>query len=289
MIYIEEIAVVKKYGYLVLIILFAWVCSPVNASNNKSGTYSIYVVPQFPPEEIHKSWTPILQLLSQATGFEFELNIPATIPDFESVLADGDADFAYMNPYHVLLANQKKGYLPLVRDSQNLLDGILVVRKDSPMNAIADLNGETIAFPAPNAFGATLLIRTLLDKEHIAITPNFVKSHSNVYRSVVLGDTVAGGGLSNTLNRESAELKEQLRVLYTTPKFAPHPIAANPRLSKAVREKFTQSFLALAADPQNQALFAAILMPKPIKANFAKDYQVLKKLELEKFVQQGGN
>lgn len=279
----------KRYGIVVLIMIFACLGKSVAASNNKTGSFSVYVVPQFPPEEIHKSWTPVLQLLSQATGFEFELNIPATIPEFETALAHGEADFAYMNPYHALMANQQKGYIPLVRDNKNLLDGILVVRKDSAINAIAELNGETVAFPAPNAFGATLLLRSLLDKEHIAITPDFVKSHSNVYRSVVLGDVSAGGGLNNTLNKESAELKEQLRVLYTTPKFAPHPIAANPRLPHAVREKFTQSFLDLAKDPQNQALFAAILMPQPIKANFAIDYQVLKKLELEKFVQLGDN
>lgn len=39
---------------------------------------------------------------------------------------------------------------------------VLVVRKDSAVRRLADLNGATGAFPAPNAFAASLLPRALL-------------------------------------------------------------------------------------------------------------------------------
>jgi ABC-type nitrate/sulfonate/bicarbonate transport system substrate-binding protein len=57
-----------------------------------------------------------------------------------------------------------RGFLPLVRDGQSQLEGILVVRKDSPVRRIADLSGATVAFPASNAFAASLLPRALLSR-----------------------------------------------------------------------------------------------------------------------------
>jgi phosphonate transport system substrate-binding protein len=98
-----------------------------------------------------------------------------------------------------------------------------------------------------------------------------------------MDDVVAGGGVNNTFEREPTDIHDQLRVLYETPGFAPHPLMANSRISEALRAKVTASFIALAADPANAALFDAIQMPKPIAADYGRDYLALEKLGLEKF------
>jgi phosphonate transport system substrate-binding protein len=61
-----------------------------------------------------------------------------------------------MNPYHAIRANKKHGYAPLVRDVGRSLFGIIVVKKDSPIETVSELDGEIVAFPAPNALGAAL-------------------------------------------------------------------------------------------------------------------------------------
>lgn len=183
---------------------------------NATKTYIFDVVPQLPAAKIYTTWSPLLQRIGQDAGLCFELRVSATIPEFEQKLLKGEPEFVFLNPYHAVLANQKKKYQPLLADSEDLLTGILVVRADSPIQNLADLKGQTITFPAPNAFAATLLIRAELAKKKIDITPVFVKTHSNVYRSVISKDAIAGGGVNNTLNNEASEVRQQLRVLYET-------------------------------------------------------------------------
>ena len=171
-------------------------------------------MPQFTALEIHKTWTPLLDKLSQATKLKFELKVAPSIPAFEQAIFKGEADFAFMNPYHEVVAKHKQGYIPLIRDATPL-EGILLVKKDDPIQSLAELNGKEVAFPAPNAFAASLYIRAILAQQGINISPRYVKTHSNVYRSILVGDTIAGGGVNNTLQRETEEIKQQLRVLYT--------------------------------------------------------------------------
>jgi phosphonate transport system substrate-binding protein len=247
-------------------------------------SYSIAVVPQFRAEELHRDWTPVLERLRAATGASFSLRIAADIPAFEESVLAGAPDFAYMNPYHQVMARKAQGYIPLVRDSKPLT-GILVVRKDDPIKSVRELDGKEVAFPAPNAFGASLWIRALLaEREKIRILPAYVKTHSNAFRYAATGKAAAAGGIGVTLVDEPEELRSTLRVLLETPGVAPHPLSAHPRLPEAVRRLVTETLLGMAQDAAGQAMLKDIQMPAPVRADYARDYQPLEKFGLEKYV-----
>ena len=249
----------------------------------------VSVVPQRPPAETFAVWTPLLQQLGQVSKQCFVLRVAPTIPTFEAELRSGRADCVYMNPYHAVLAQRWRGYIPLVRDGSKPLRGLLVVRKDSPIKTIRELNGQAVAFPSPNAFAATLLPRVLLARQGITIQPVFENTHSNVYRSVALGMLPAGGGINNTLRRERPELREELRVLWQTPPFPSHPFACLPSLAQARREALQAGFLTLATNPANHGLLDAIQIPEPVRADFRRDYQALVGLGLERFAVLGSD
>jgi phosphonate transport system substrate-binding protein len=196
----------------------------------------------------------------------------------------GAPDFAYMNPYHQVMARKAQGYIPLVRDSKPLT-GILVVRKDDPIKSVRELDGKEVAFPAPNAFGASLWIRALLaEREKIRILPAYVKTHSNAFRYAATGKAAAAGGIGVTLVDEPEELRSTLRVLLETPGVAPHPLSAHPRVPEAVRRLVTETLLGMAQDAAGQAMLKDIQMPAPVRADYARDYQPLEKFGLEKYV-----
>lgn len=249
----------------------------------------VSVVPQRPPAETFAVWSPLLQQLGQVSKQCFVLRVAPTIPNFEAELRSGRADCVYMNPYHAVLAQRWRGYIPLVRDGSKPLRGLLVVRKDSPIKSIRELKGQAVAFPSPNAFAATLLPRVLLARQGITIQPLFENTHSNVYRSVALGMLPAGGGINNTLRRERPELREELRVLWQTPPFPSHPFACLPSLAQARREALQAGFLSLARNPANHGLLDAIQMPEPVRADFRRDYQALLGLGLERFAVVGSD
>ncbi len=277
------------HRYVLCLIVGILVSAPSMGEDEINKPYNFYIVPQLSPVAIHKAWTPVLEKLATLTSQTFELHVESSIPAFEQAMATGEPDFAFMNPYHMIVAKRENGYIPLLRDSKNMLEGILVIRKGSEINALEDLKGKTLSFPAPNAFAASLYMRALLHKQNISITPNYVKTHSNVYRSVLLGDVAAGGGVNNTFLREPKDVNDQLQVLYVTPKTAPHPLAVNPKIPEAVRSKIVAAFMQLAADPANAELFDAIQMPIPVQADYSRDYQALEALGLDKFAVSGSD
>lgn len=267
---------------LLAVVLLA--VSVAAAAARAETTWTVGVVPQFPAEQIFRTWTPVLQALSARTGARFSLRTFNSIPDFEAAFARGELDIAYMNPYHAVMANEAEGYIPIVRDGERRLSGILVVRRDSGVTDVGQLDGATIAFPAPNAFGASLYMRALLaEQEGITIQPEYVRTHSNVYRHVVTGRARAGGGVRRTLEREPAGLQAQLQVLYETPKTFPHPVAVHPRVPGELRSAIQAALVDLGSDPDGRALMQAVQMPSPTAATYA-DYADLAALGLARFV-----
>ena len=250
-------------------------------------SYSIAIVPQTSAASIEKKWTPLLHYIKEKTGIELALEHYKTIPLFEEGLARGTPDIAYMNPYHALRAYELSGYTPIIRDKTKLLYGQLWVHSDSEVKELADLNGRKIVFPAPNAFGASLYMRALLNtSEGIAFEASYVKTHSNVYRHVALGRAAAGGGVARTYQLESDTLKDQLRLIYQTPGVRPHPICTHPRVDSEARELIARAILEYHdLSDESRANLKTLGIPQPVRSDFETDYLVLKDLKLSAFAE----
>ncbi len=263
-----------------LIGLYALAGAPARAVD----VHTIAIVPQFGASQLRAEWEPLLKRIGAAAGVGFEMRFFPTIPAFESAFLRGETDFIYANPYHAVMARRAQAYLPLVRD-RKALTGILVVARASPVRTLQDLAGGTIAFPAPNAFGASLYLRAILATDvKIDFEARYVKTHTNVYRQVALGDVAAGGGINHTLADIPPALRAQLRILYETPGAAPHPLAAHPRVGAAIRARVTDAMLALAHDAAGQELLRAVRMPQPVVADYARDFAPLEGLKLDQYV-----
>lgn len=257
--------------------------SSISSTAFAESVYTIGVVPQFDARRTQKIWTPILKHLEAETGLSFKLVGSPDIPEFEKAFTAGKYDFAYMNPYHLIVANDSQGYTPIVRDIDRKLYGIIVVRKDSPIISAEQLDGKTIALPAPNALGAALIPRTeFATKFEIKPDYKYVKSHTSVYLNVVLGQVAAGGGVQKTFSQQKPEISDKLRVLYETTKVAPHPIAVHPRISPEVIQRVQDAFLKMAASKPDMKLLQKIPMKKLGTAKLS-DYDGLRKMGLEDF------
>ncbi len=250
----------------------------------QAANYTLAVVPQASPAETYRRWAPVAEHLQRVTGQQLQLRVYRTFDEFETDLVNGLVDYAYMNPFHFLMARKAQGYLPLVRDGARLLSGQLLVRRDSPLKSVKELNGRTIAFPDPNAFAASLYMRALLqEKVKIRFTARYFGTHANVYRHVILGSVAAGAGVNVTLARERPETRDELRVLYETPGTAPHPLCAHPRIAANLREAVTRAVLAMGNNDNGRTLLKRIDILQPVRAAFARDYQPLEQLDLQRF------
>jgi len=263
---------------LTFIIIF---CSSSVYAQTQSYTFGI--VPQFEVRKLHGIWQPILNYLEKETAYSFKIKGSPTISAFEQELLQGEFDFAYMNPFHIILANEQQGYMPLIRDVGKTLHGVLVVNTNSGINEISQLQGKTIAFPAPNALGASLLMRQeLLDMFNLKIKPEYVKTHDSVYLNVLMGQASAGGGVEKTLRRQKPEYQAALKIIHKTREVAPHTLAVHPGVPETVKEAVKAALIKLGQSPEGKALLAKIPIKKLGSATMA-DYLPLKELGLERF------
>jgi len=270
-----------RSGLLMLLSVFA-----LNSHAEAPATYTFTVVPQFKPAQLQQEWTPVLERVSRETGIKLKLVIPSSILKFETEINKGTPDFAFANPYEAVLAMKEHGYTPLLRDKKPL-NGILVVRKDSPYKKLQDLDGQAIGFPSPNAFGASLYMRALLSESNpIKFTPRYLNNHNLVFKHVSLGHVAAGGTVNSALNDETAEMREQLNVLFKTPDVASHPIVAHPRVPANVKKAVIAALQGMQQDTEGKAMLKEIRMPNLVEANFQSDYQPLEKLNIQKYLVQ---
>ncbi|NMP78975.1 phosphate/phosphite/phosphonate ABC transporter substrate-binding protein [Pseudoalteromonas arctica] len=245
--------------------------------------YTFGVVPQYEPQKLNAIWQPLLKQVSKQTGVSIKLITVESIPVFEKAFANGEYDFAYMNPWHSVVAYEKQGYLPLIKDAGRKLQGILLVNKNSGIDNLSQLEGAEIAFPAPNALGASLLMRADLALLYgLTIKPVYVQTHPSVYLNVALHSTMAGGGVMGTFKQQPESLQNKLKILYKTREISRHPIVAHPRVDPAIQLKVQQAILDIGQSPEHKHLLAGIPIIKPSIATLA-EYQQLTQWGLRSF------
>lgn len=263
-----------------LAVSLLWIASAWAADLPANPTYTFGIVPQQSATELARTWTPVLNALQAKTGLNLRFATAPDIPTFEQRLAAGEHDFAYMNPYHYTVFHQRPGYAAFAKEKDRLLKGIVVVRKDASYQKLADLKGQTLVFPAPAAFAATVLVRATLTQQGVTITPKFVASHDSVYLNVAQGLYPAGGGVTRTFENLDPALRDQLRILWTTQGYTPHAIAAHPRIPATVVERLRDAMLGLDGDPAGKAALDGIGF-KGIAAAQDADYNDVRALRIE--------
>jgi len=250
---------------------------------NEQVVYSFGVVPQFESRVLFSIWQPVLQELGRRTGLKFKLVGSPKIPEFGKSFLAGKFDFAYTNPFHLYLTEGNQGYIPFIRDGSRMLQGIIVVKKDSSYQRLADLQSKTIAFPSPNALGASLVVRSAFFEAGLTeFMPKYVQTHSSVYLHVATGLTDAGGGVLSTLHAQPKALQDHIRIIYTAQGIPTHPVVAHPRVPVEHRQRVEQALLDIAGTVEGKKLLARIPLYKPVPTEM-KIYRAIAELGYYKY------
>ena len=250
------------------------------AEPNQAKPLVFGVVPQQSPSKLARKWLPLLKFISQKSGVELQFATAPDIPTFEKQLAEGHYDIAYMNPYHYVVLSKQVGFKALVHEQDKKIQGIIVAFKDSKIDKLEDLSSQTIAFPAPASFAATLIPKANLAQQHISFKSEYVDSHDEVYRNIVAGRFVAGGGIMRTFNALPDYFREQLKIIWTSQGYTPHAIATHPRVNDDIRQKLLAGFLVVAKSEKASELLIPLLM-KGFTAAEDKDWNDVRSLNIQ--------
>lgn len=263
---------------LAVLALSALTFFPVIAEAAGRKTYVFAVLPQQPPASMHALWIPLIERLERELGITIRLKLYDSMSGFEDGLKRGTGDFIFSTPPQMVIARSSQKYIPLVRGKRELA-GVLFVRKDSPVKSVADLKTTEVAFVGERNL-CSVMTRYSLSQYNtdLNLVPLFSGSTTNVYRNVLLGKVAAGATLDVDIERESPDTVAQLRVIMTTPKVAPHPVSAHPRVPKALREKMTATLLKLSKEKDGKELLKRVRIGEVVPADYARDYRKFEKI-----------
>ncbi len=237
------------------------------------------IVPQQSPLKLLKVWSPIAKYLSEQTGDKVIFKTEKSIGKFEKVLYSGGYDFAYMNPYHYVVANKAIGYTAEIRANKDIR-GILVMKNIDGIKDIKDKK-YTYLFPSPNAFAATLLTKyDLAEKYGVTLetlsNSRYVNSHDSVYKGVSRGIGNIGGGIERTFkNLNDEKAKKSLHVVHTTDAYPSHPFAFKPTMTEENKKKIVDALLNM---PKH---YLDALSMKSLKHTDNAEYDSVKKLAIK--------
>lgn len=242
-----------------------------------SKTLVFGVVPQQSPQKMYKTWSPITDYLSKETGIDIVFKTEKSIPKFEKELYSGKYDIAYSNPYHYTIAHKSAKHNAIARFDKMIV-GILVTKKDSPIQSLDDVINKEFLFPAPKAFAATLLPKyDLLTKKNYSIDVSnkfrYVNSHDSVYLGIERDIGQVGGGIVRTFNK--FKNKDKLKIIYKTDKYPSHPISISDKLQKEDIDKIKKAFLNMPAS------LSKLVNPKALKETNNSEYAIVKDLAIK--------
>jgi len=118
-------------------------------------------------------------------------------------------------------------------------------------------------------------------KSKLEFAQEYTGSAKNVITSVLLGKADAGATFATELEKESSDVRHQIRTILVTPKIAPHPLSAHPRIALPLREALRTAVLALASTADGARLLQSVRLATPIAADYKRDYQALEEFDVK--------
>ena len=195
------------------------------SSATKSGAeYRFAVHPLHNPRRLFEVYQPLVDLINEsaAPAFHLKLETSRDYATFEAKLASQKFEFAVPNPYQTLEC-EARGYTIIGKmGNDHQFRGIIVVRRDTALQSIADLKGAPISFPAPTALAATMMPRMYLFEHGLQvddINARYVGSQESAIMNVLFGKTVAAGTWPppwEALLRRRPELNQELMIKWET-------------------------------------------------------------------------
>lgn len=143
---------------------------------SKQNPIKMFFVPSLEAGKVVQSGEAIAAFLKKETGYNYKVAVPTSYAAVIEALGTYQADIAWLPTYAYVLAKQKYNAevrLMTVRNGLNKYRGQFVVKADSPIKTLADLNGKIIAYTdAASTSGyiypsAILKQKNIIPKNHI--------------------------------------------------------------------------------------------------------------------------
>ncbi|MFC3748936.1 phosphate/phosphite/phosphonate ABC transporter substrate-binding protein [Paenibacillus sp. GCM10012306] len=241
---------------------------------------TVQFVPSQNADTLEAKAKPLEKLLSDRLGIPVQVSISTDYNTVIEAMASKKVDVGFLPPTAYVLAKEK-GAAEVILQAQRfgvnddtgaptdqLVDfykSMIIVKKDSPIQTVADLKGKKIAYQnVTSSAGFVWPAATLMDagldplKDVQAIT---VKGHDQGVLAVLNGDVDAAAIFQDARNivlKDYPKVFEDTRVLAFTDKIPNDTISVRSDMNKEWVEKIQNAFIDIVADKEGHEIIKDI-------------------------------
>ncbi|MBC7958909.1 MAG: phosphate/phosphite/phosphonate ABC transporter substrate-binding protein [Vallitaleaceae bacterium] len=247
----------KKKVILTCCILLSLILILIVIKVMQPNKLTIGLVPSSNPEEMLKNFKPIESYLEKEMGVEIDVMVPENYLGLIEKMKEKKVDIGWFGAFSYIIAEREVPLEPMVIQYRNgyglFYHAIIIVRKDSNIKSIEDLEGKSFAFVDGGSTSGFVIPSALLksrdiDAETYFSEIQYVKSHDNVAKGV-LDKTVDAGAMEDLTftkmiaNKEINE--EDYLVLWTSDEIPGSPFIARADLSNHLKDSFKSAMLSI--------------------------------------------
>ena len=232
--------------------------------------------------------------LEKHSPYKFKIFIPASYIVVVEAIGTKKADIIFMNTFGYLLAHEKydaQAKLIVVRHGLKTYRSEFLVRADSKIKKLEDLNGKKIAFVDPISTSGYILPFYILKQRGIKPKETvFAMRHGNVVTMVRQKQVDAGAAfyvpkVDNQIQdarrmvlSQYPKVEKEIKILSLTPPIPNAPVVFRKGISPSIEEKVIDLLMKYVKSPEGKENFKKMYAITGLERVTDADYEGVRKM-----------
>ncbi len=280
---------------IVATLLFASGCTIDRGElGTEKNPIKLFFVPSVESQTIKDSSGEIKRLLEQSTPYKYEIRIPESYVAVVEAFGAKRVDVAALNTFGYVLAREKfaaEAKITVIRHGHSTYRAAFYAKADGPVQALADLEDQPIAYVDPASASGYLLPKKELKERGIEPSNEvFAMSHDAVISMIYQGRVPAGAAFYSPpqdgevqdarrfVQTQFPDVMDKIKILHLTADIPNEPIVFRKDMPEAMKEEVVTALLKLAqTDDGKTALFQMFGITE-LKRSTDADYEGVVKM-----------
>ena len=260
-----QLSILFRSGCLFLVILFQVVgmLRPVSAEmlGTSRNPIRMMFVPSGDAQVIVKGGQEVAELLQKETGLHFKTSVATSYAAVIEAMGAGKVDIGWLATFSYVLAKDKYDVellLVVQRFGSPFYRGQIMVRADSGINSLDNLQGKRFAFVDPASTSGHLYPKTLLlskgfDPKTFFSKTIFAGSHNAVVLSIYKGEVDGGAaydGSRAAVAKSYPDIFEKIKVLAYTKEIPNDTVSVRKELPEGLKVKLRNGLKKISDSPK---------------------------------------
>lgn len=245
----------NRRTFTVAALLAAAIPAHVAAQAADPRTLRVALLPDENASTIIQNAQPLKAHLERVVGRPVDLVVTTDYSSMIEAARFGRIDVAYFGPLSYVLARSKadiEAFAVGVSRGSPTYTSVVVVPADSPIRAVGELKGRTVAYGDTASTSSHLVPRAMLQDAGLVAkvdyNPVYLGAHDAVARAVETGKVDAGAlsrPIFDSLLKSGRVDAAKVRVLAETRPIPNYPMAMQAKLSPELKARIRGAFLEL--------------------------------------------